>query len=116
MITIHLNNLVFFAFHGVYDEERILGNDYEVNVALDIDTVERITMIEETVNYQALYKIIQQRMNIATLLLETVAQDLVDEIHRADKRIKNIIVTIQKKYPPLAAFEGSVGVTCKKEF
>ena len=31
MITIHLHHLIFFACHGLHEEEKILGNEYEVN-------------------------------------------------------------------------------------
>ena len=116
MISIHLDKLLFFAFHGIHEEERILGNTYEVNVELAIDVNEKITRLEQTVNYAAVYELIKKRMNIPSALLETVAQDLAEDIHRYDQRIKNISVNLIKKYPPLAGIEGSVGVTCKKEF
>ena len=116
MITIHLDKLVFFAFHGIHEEERILGNTYEVNIALTIDAEKKITRLEHTVDYAAVYELIKKRMNIPSALLETVAQDLAEKIHGYDRRIKNISVNLIKKYPPLAGIEGSVGVTCKKEF
>lgn len=116
MTTIHLNNLAFFAFHGVHEEERILGNQYLVSVELEIDVSEPITELKHTVNYTSLYSLIRQRMGKPTQLLETIAQELMEIIHGSDKRIKSIRINIQKKHPPLAAIEGSVGVTCCKEF
>ena len=32
MLTIQLNNLIFHAYHGLYEEEKIIGNDFEVNL------------------------------------------------------------------------------------
>ncbi len=116
MILIHLDKLLFFAFHGIHHEERILGNTYEVNIALTIDADKRITTLEQTVDYASVYELVKKRMNIPSALLETVAQDLAEEIHEYDQRIKKISVNLIKKYPPLACMEGSVGVTCKKEF
>jgi dihydroneopterin aldolase len=116
MLTIHLNNLQFHSFHGVHDEERILGNAFEVNVAVTIDGSAPVTSLQQTVNYELLYAIIVQRMGIPTALLETVAQDLAQLIHVTDHRIRSITVAIQKKYPPLIAMQGTVGVTYKKEF
>ena len=94
----------------------MLGNTYEVNISLTIDTDKKITRLEETVDYAAVYELIKKRMNIPSPLLETVAQDLAEEIYGYNRRIKNISVNLIKKYPPLAGIEGSVGVTCKKEF
>ena len=116
MILIHLDKLLFFAFHGIHEEERILGNMYEVNIALTIDANKKITKLEQTVDYGAVYDLVKKRMNTPSALLETVAQDLAEEIHGYDQRIKNISVNLIKKYSPLAGIEGSVGITCKKEF
>ena len=33
--TIYLRNMQFYAFHGVNPEEKILGQRFEVDVALD---------------------------------------------------------------------------------
>ncbi len=116
MFTIRLNNLKFFSFHGLYEEERILGNEYEVNVSISYDTAEKITAMEQTINYASVYEIIKQRMAIPTSLLETLAQDLAQQIHNLDLRITSITVSIEKKNPPIPNIQGSVGVTYNKEY
>ena len=116
MITIHLSKLQFYSFHGFHNEERILGNNYEVNVTLTIERAGRITAIEQTVNYETLFEMIRQRMKTPALLLETIAQELVDMIQSSDERIKTVQVNILKKYPPQVSMEGEVSVTCYKEF
>ena len=116
MITIHLHNLVFFAFHGIHEEERALGNQFEVNVSLTINSNDRITELEQTVDYGLVFELISKRMKIPTRLLETIAQDLADEIHQLNDRIKSIQVNICKKNPPVRELVGDVSVTCNKEF
>jgi dihydroneopterin aldolase len=116
MFTINLHNLIFYAFHGVYDEERILGNEFEVNVSIGFDADEQIISLEQTVNYASVYKIVKQRMAIPTPLLETLAQELTHEIHDFDNRIKSISVSVKKKDPPISNMEGSVAVHYKKVF
>ncbi len=116
MFTIHLNNLQFFSFHGIHEEERVLGNSYEVNVALTIEGNEQVTALEQTVNYELVYSIVRERMEIPTGLLETVAQDLAHNIQSACPLIRSISVSIEKKNPPMATFHGSVAITYKKEF
>ena len=116
MFTIHLHNLRFFSFHGVHDEEQVLGNDYEVSADVSFNTPEAITKLHETINYVKIYDVIKQRMNTPTALLETVAQDLADGIYQIDKRITSISISIKKVHPPIANFTGSVGVSYKKDF
>jgi 7,8-dihydroneopterin aldolase/epimerase/oxygenase len=116
MFTIHLKNLRFFSFHGVYGEEKVLGNEYEVNADVTFNVADTVTELEQTVNYVNIYNLIKQRMNIPTALLETVAQGLVHDIHTLDERIISIKVSVIKLYPPITNFRGSVGVSYKKDF
>jgi len=116
VFTIHLSNLKFFSFHGLHEEERILGKEYEVNVDVSFEEQLLITRLHQTIDYEKIYRIIKQRMNIPTALLETVAQDLAQKIYNADKRIVTININIKKLHPPIAAFEGNVGVSYKIEF
>jgi dihydroneopterin aldolase len=116
MFTINLHNLIFHAFHGVHEEEKISGNTFEVNASLSFFTDESITTLEQTINYDAVYKIIKRRMEVPTALLETLVQDLVLEIRSFDERIKSVFVSVEKKNPPIANMEGSVSVHYKKDF
>ena len=116
MITIHLNHLQFYSFHGLHEEEKILGNEYEVNASVTIDATGSITQLDQTVDYAAIYKLIKERMATPTALLETVAQELVNSIHSNYPQSRSIDISIRKKYPPIATIQVSVGVSCKKEF
>jgi 7,8-dihydroneopterin aldolase/epimerase/oxygenase len=116
MFTINLHNLIFQAFHGVYDEERILGNIFEVNVSIEFARDEPVTSLEHTINYASVYEIIKKRMLIPTALLETLAQELTQKIYDFDNRIKTISVSVEKKNPPISNMEGSVSVHYKKVF
>lgn len=116
MFTIKLQNLTFYSFHGVHEEERVLGNNYEVNVVLSFDTIEMVTTLEQTINYSAVYEIVKQNMLIPNALLETLAQHLAQEIRAFDKRIRSISVSVEKKNPPISNMLGSVSVNYKQEF
>ena len=116
MLTINLHNLTFHSFHGVHEEESVLGNTFVVNVSLSFEADEKISALDQTVNYASVYKIIKERMLHATPLLETLAQELVQEIHEFDSRIRSISVSVEKKNPPIPNIEASVSVTFKKDF
>jgi len=116
MFTIHLHKLLFHSFHGFYDEERILGNEFEVTADVEVDTLEQVTTLRQTVNYITIYDTIKQRMQQASPLLETVAQELAHAIHKIDERIKSVSITIKKSSPPIENFQGLVGISYKREF
>jgi dihydroneopterin aldolase len=116
MFTIKLQNLIFHSFHGIYEEERVLGNEFEVNASLSFVNDEPITTLEQTINYVSVYEIIKRRMYIETPLLETLVQNLAEDILGFDNRIKSITVSVEKKNPPISNMEGSVSVHYKKDF
>ena len=117
MITIHLDKLRFNAFHGILDEERILGNEYIVDCTVDFyENEEVIVHIDDTINYVTVFDIIKKRMSIPTHLLETVAMQIGFEIYESFPQVKSISVSITKLNPPIEAIQGSVGVKWHKEF
>ncbi len=116
MLTIHLHNLKFFAYHGLYEEEKKTGNNFEMNVDVIADIPGDITKLEHTVDYAVVYQIIENRMKKPTALLETLLQDLAEKIREHDNRIKSISITIKKLSAPIKNFNGIVGVSYKKDF
>lgn len=62
IMTIELKELRFYAFHGLYGEEKKTGNEFEVSLCVDFDPVETvITNIAVTVNYARLYEIVKRK-------------------------------------------------------
>lgn len=115
MLSIHLNKLKFHSFHGMHEEEKILGNELELNITVLVNSEEKIVSLKQTVNYVTLYEIIKQRMDKPTPLLETVAQDLAEMICSFDDRIRSVEINIKKLNPPIHNFHGQISVSYKKE-
>jgi 7,8-dihydroneopterin aldolase/epimerase/oxygenase len=116
VFTINLNDLQFFSHHGVHDEERVLGNNFIVHVSLQVDAGDKISSIDQTVNYVSVFNIVKERMSIPTALMETLAGEMATAIHDLDQRIKSIQVSIEKKDPPIAGMQGSVSVSYSKKY
>ena len=114
MIIIKLQQLQFFAHHGLYEAEKIHGNNFEVDIDIEVDADDKITSIKQTVDYSKVYEIVRARMAVPTPLLETLAQEMVELIYLFDRRIKSVSLTIKKLTPPIEDFKGSVGVHFKK--
>lgn len=116
MITIHLHNLKFFAFHGVHEEEKLLGNEFEVNADIEFYEERDIVSLKETINYVDIFEIIKQRMMIPSLLLETIVMDIGNTIQADYKNIRSINIRLTKLHPPVPGLQGSVGVSWYKAF
>src|SRR5215213_1255331 len=101
MITIHLYNLKFYSFHGVHEEEKVLGNEYEVNAHVEFHEEQNgINSLSQTINYASIFQIIKQRMHIPTSLLETVVMDIGNAIHEQYDYVRSICVSLKKIHPP----------------
>ena len=111
MLSIHLNNLSFFSYHGLYDHERVEGNFFTVNATIHYHPVGLVDSIEQTVDYVSVYELIKTRMTIATPLLETIVMELAEEILAKYSLAQEVYISLTKEKPPIANFEGSVGVS-----
>jgi 7,8-dihydroneopterin aldolase/epimerase/oxygenase len=116
MFTVHLNNLKFFAHHGVHDEETIIGTDFQVSVSISFNAPEKIVALNDTINYVKVFNVVKNRFSISERLLETLAQYIADDIYAIDKRITTINISIHKINPPISNFIGTVGVTYSKSY
>jgi dihydroneopterin aldolase len=111
MLSIHLHNVSFRAFHGLYEEEKINGNDFIVDVTVQYRPPKTIHHLNETINYVQVYEIVKDRMNVATELLETVAMDIAATVLNTFSLAEEVKVSIKKLNPPITHFNGTVGVS-----
>lgn len=114
---IHLSGMRFFAYHGLYEEEKLKGNEFEMNVSLSFvqpDTA--ISHISHTINYAAVYEIIQQEMATPHELLETFLQQLAEVLKSAFPQITDIDMTLYKLTAPIKNLSGRVGVQLRKNY
>ena len=115
--VIQLNNLRFFAEHGMYEEERRVGNEFEVDVAVACQSPKnKITSIDQTVDYVEVYRILKEEFAKRRQLLETMAMDIAERIQQQFDDIESVIITIRKLNPPITNFSGSVAITYRKDF
>ena len=102
MITVHLHNLHFNSFHGIHEEEKILGNEYLIDASVEFhEEREVITSIHDTINYEDIYNIIKERMSVPTPLLETIVMEIGNEIHNEFPQVRSINISLKKCIHPL---------------
>lgn len=115
--TIALNNLRFFARHGVFAEEALMQNEFEVNLSLTVNAPEeKVTSLDQTINYAEVYRITDDLFSIRKKLLETLAMEIAGALKSRFPDLTDISVQIKKVNPPITAFTGTVSVTYNKRF
>ncbi|WP_461452580.1 dihydroneopterin aldolase [Mucilaginibacter sp.] len=108
MVEINLNDAEFFAYHGFYPEEQLLGSRFLVDISVSFIPTGDLAEdeIHNTVNYEQLYNIACDEMKITRKLIETVGQAIAGDIRKKFSFVKSIKVAIKKMDPPL---KGKVG-------
>ncbi|WP_370089843.1 dihydroneopterin aldolase [Ekhidna sp.] len=103
MGKVSLEGMEFYARHGYYEEERVIGNKYSVDVTLDVDFSEAATddKLEGTVNYEKVYEIVQNVMSIDANLLEHLAGKMIKALKENFSQINQVQVRISKYNPPI---------------
>lgn len=111
MFTIHLQQLRFTGFHGLYPYEKKLGNQFEVNVSILADTdVTAVSSDTPPVDYVDAYQTIKGCMDIPTPLLENLALTIASKLLHQFPAAQKIHISLFKLHPPIQQFEGKVGV------
>ena len=114
-MRISLDNLVFFGYHGLYAEEKKLGNTYIVDVIIDFTPKQSsIHHLGQTIDYVQVYALIKKWMAIPTPLLETLVGNMADDILNTEVLAEKVMVKIIKQHLPIAEFEGTASVSIEK--
>jgi dihydroneopterin aldolase len=112
MGLIQIENMEFYSFHGHFKEERIVGNKFLVDVTIETDMKVPIESdnLKDAVNYQRVYEIVKQQMELKSHLLEHIAGRILDAIYAEMKGIQKVTVKVSKLNPPMGGKIGSVSI------
>jgi dihydroneopterin aldolase len=97
--AILLEGLRFFGYHGIYPEERALGQRYFVDVIAELDLREAGAHdeLDETVNYQSLYTAVRAVVEgEPVMLIETVADRAARSILESFPTVAAVEITVRK--------------------
>jgi len=107
-----LEELEFFAHHGYYEEERQRGNKFTVDVKVSIPFSDNNTEdINNTVNYEGLYKVVAAEMGKTALLLETLAANILEQLFTQYPQLTQAQVSVAKHNPPIEGLAARSRVT-----
>ncbi len=104
LATVRLVNAVFYAHHGVMEEEHRIGGRYEVDVALDLDVsaAAETDDLSQTVDYERVYALVREVVTgNSSYLIERVASRIAEAVGEAYPAVAAVEVTVRKPNPPV---------------
>lgn len=112
-ITVEINALRIRAHHGVLEQERRVGNIFEVTLHMDYPLYDGTDNIDRTLNYAEAADIIKEQMAIPSQLLEYVAVRIRDAVMSRWPVITGGVIRVEKLTPPVSAQLKSAAVTLR---
>jgi dihydroneopterin aldolase len=98
-----LSGMEFYAYHGCFVEEKIIGTRFKVDVVLygDFIAAAKEDDLQKTVNYQSVYKDIETVMKQPVNILETLAFKIIEVLKKNYLQIDKVKATVYKLNPAL---------------
>jgi dihydroneopterin aldolase len=112
MGIIRLEDMEFYAFHGHYKEEQIVGNKFliDIEIETDMEAPGRSDRLDDAVDYQTACRVVKEEMEKKSRLLENIAMRILDALYLNIKNVNKATVKIKKMNPPVGFRVGSVSV------
>lgn len=107
-----LENIRFFAYHGVAPQETTVGNEFVVSLRLKTDIARAMESdnVADTVNYAEINQAVKEEMDIPSKLLEHVAGRIIRRLFNDFTTIERIDLKLSKRNPPMGADIETAGV------
>lgn len=115
-VTIGLENMKFYAYHGHYEVEQTVGNHFLVNLSVETDAfaATQSDRLKDALDYQRLYAVVKEEMEIPSHLLEHVANRIATKIEAEFETVIRIRVKISKINPPMGGEMQQVSVILER--
>jgi 7,8-dihydroneopterin aldolase/epimerase/oxygenase len=113
MGKIHIEEMEFYAFHGHYQEEQIVGNRFLVDLEMEADLTAPADSdsLDDAVNYQQAYQIIKYEMrHTKSNLLENIGKRILDALFAEMDGVEKATIKVRKLNPPMGGPIKSVGI------
>ena len=114
---IEIKGIKSFGYHGVFESENIAGQDFFVDVSLELDLTRPSVSddVADTVNYAEITDlVIQEVTGDRVALIEKLAGRIADRINNTYPQIVTVSVTVHKPQAPVNAQVADISVTINR--
>ncbi len=101
---VSLENIRLYGYHGASQNERELGQRFEVDVEItaDLSDAVRTDDMKRTVDYEQVYRLVErevvsQKYHLLETMADTIAKDVLDRF-----KATKVLVRIRKPSVPIA--------------
>ena len=114
---IEIKGIKSFGYHGVFESENIAGQDFYIDVVLELDLTRASVSddVNDTVNYaQITDLVVEEIIGERVALIEKLASRIIDRIKSSYPQIMAVSVTVHKPQAPVNAQVSDISVTIKQ--
>ncbi|GMA70173.1 7,8-dihydroneopterin aldolase [Leuconostoc litchii] len=104
MGTIHLPNMRFYTYNGVFSAEKQLGQPLSIDatVTYPIEVAVHDDDLNTTISYVDIYQAVEKRVNNTQVnLIESLANDILFDLLAQFKQAEKVLVAVKKHAIPL---------------
>ena len=101
---ISLENIRLYGYHGASENERELGQRFEIDVEIEADLSEAVASdsMSKTVNYEKVYGLVEKEVvgkkyHLLESMADRIARDVLDQFNATE-----VLVRIRKPSVPIA--------------
>lgn len=112
-VTLHIDRMRIYAYHGVLPQERVVGANYYVTLRATVDCTDDALVGDDlsgTVNYALVCNLIREEMSVPGNLLEHVAYRTCKHILSAFPQVLDVCMLLEKENPPIGGQCDNLGV------
>ena len=113
MGIIQIEQMEFYSYHGHYEEERIVGNRFLVDLTMETDCKKASETDElyDALDYQKAYDVVKEEMKEKSYLLEHIARRILDALFSHFPELDKAVIKVSKLNPPMGGKIQAVSVS-----
>jgi len=114
---IEIKGIKSFGYHGVFESENIAGQDFFVDVLLELNLTRASVSddVTDTVNYAEITDLVVEEITGERVaLIEKLADRIANRIKVAYPKVASVSVTVHKPQAPVSAQVKDISVTINR--
>lgn len=118
MQYIELKQMTFFAYHGVMEQERKVGNTFTIDLTIGMDLSRAIASdkLDDTISYADVYQAVKEEMAIPSNLIEHAAGRILQRLKADFPVIQQLRIRLAKRNPPMGGDIVSAAVVLEEHY
>lgn len=99
--VLKVNDLRIWANHGWFEEERLIGGEYRIDVSMTVEVMDAAMQLTDTVDYQDVVDLTKEVMGRSYKLIEDSCHAIYTTLLGKLDKIKALEVTVTKLNIPI---------------